>query len=280
MTIEPGGQVTFSGSSSDDEGLKNVEISFRNSSTGENLGSDCTWGIGISAGNCRISPVNISGSVYNWTWTSPSNLPAGSYSFTVRATDDEDHTTSSTNQGRLSLSAQYPGDGPPNTTMAFVAPTDGSLTVNLAGTATDETGVTNVRVSLQERETGRYLQANGTLGASQASARPRSARRTATTHHLVVAADHPAGWWRLAVLGDGLRRRGQFRTRARPRRRATTYPGDGLPTSVRHARAAGQRYDLRRRARSSSPAAPRTPRTSTPASPRCRSAWSTRRAST
>ena len=67
VTVEPGGQITFSGTAADDEGLKNVEISLRNSSTGENLGNDCTWGTSVSAGNCRISPVDISGSVYNWS---------------------------------------------------------------------------------------------------------------------------------------------------------------------------------------------------------------------
>ena len=61
------------------------------------------------AGNCRISPVDISGSVYNWTYTTPFNLTPGTYSFTVRATDDEDKTTSSNNQGRLTINAAVPG---------------------------------------------------------------------------------------------------------------------------------------------------------------------------
>ena len=50
--------------------------------------------------------------------------------------------------------------------MAFTAPTDKSLTVNLAGTATDDVGLESVRVSLQDRDTGRYLQANGTMAAA------------------------------------------------------------------------------------------------------------------
>ena len=79
MTVEPGGRMTFSGTAADDEGLKNVKVALRNSSTGENLGNDCTWGIQVSAGNCRISPVNISGSTYNWTWTTPFNLSPGTY---------------------------------------------------------------------------------------------------------------------------------------------------------------------------------------------------------
>ena len=134
VTVEPGSRITFSGTAEDDQNLKSVEITLRNSSTGEGLADDCTFGAG-GRGNCRISPVNISGSVYNWTYTTPFDLTPGSYSFTVRATDDEDNTTSSNNQGRLTINATYPGDNPPATTMAFVAPTDGSLTVNLAGAA-------------------------------------------------------------------------------------------------------------------------------------------------
>jgi PKD repeat protein len=166
MTVEPGGQITFSGTAADDEGLKDVTVAFRNSSTGENLGNDCTWGTQVQAGNCRVSPVNVSGNSYNWSWTTPFNLSPGSYTFSVRATDDEDLTTSSANQGRLSINATYAGDLPPNATMAFTAPTDESLTVNLTGTATDDIGLESVRVSLQERDTGRYLQANGTLAAN------------------------------------------------------------------------------------------------------------------
>ena len=166
LTVEPGGTMTFSGTAEDDEGLKDVTVALRNSSTGENLGNDCTWGTQVQAGNCRVSPVNVSGTSYNWSWTTPFNLSPGSYSFSVRATDDEEQTTSSNNQGRLTINATYAGDLAPNATMAFTAPTDESLTVNLAGTATDDIGLDSVRVSLQERDTGRYLQANDTLGAN------------------------------------------------------------------------------------------------------------------
>ena len=110
--------------------------------------------------------MDISGSNYNWTWTTPFNLSPGTYSFTVRATDDEDLTTSSTNQGRLTINAQLRRRPPAEHHDGFTAPTDESLSVNLAGTATDDLGVASVRVSLQDRDTGRYLQANGTMAAT------------------------------------------------------------------------------------------------------------------
>jgi PKD repeat protein len=228
LTVEPGGRITFAGTASDDAGLKNVEISLRNSSTGENLGNDCSWGTGISAGSCRISPVDISGANYNWSWTTPFDLRPGTYSFTVRATDDEDLTTSSSNRGSLTINAQYPGDGPPNTTMSFTAPTDGSLDVNLSGTAVDETGVASVRVTLQDRDTGRYLQANGTMGPAAAyrEATLGTPNGTTTTWSLPAITLPSGGDWRFSAVA--------WDTRDQQDASAATaswriYPGDGPP---------------------------------------------------
>ena len=228
VTVEPGSRVTFSGTAEDDQGLRNVEITLRNSSTGEGLANDCSF-IAGGNGNCRISPVDIGGSVYNWTYTTPFDLTPGTYSFTVRATDDEDNTTSSNNQGRLTINATYPGDNPPNTTMAFVAPTDGSLTVNLAGGATDETGVTNVRVSLQDRDTGRYLQANGTMGATLVTreATLGTPNGTTTTWSLPPITLPSGGDWRFSATAYDTR--GQFDA-SPATANYTLYPGDGPPT--------------------------------------------------
>lgn len=228
ITVEPGGRITFSGTASDDEGLRNVEVSLRNTSTGESLANDCTWGTGLSAGNCRISPVDIGGSSYDWSWTTPFNLSPGSYTFGVRATDDTELTTSSTNQGRLSINAQIAGDLPPDTTMAFTAPTDKSLLVNLAGGATDDVGVASVRVSIQDRDTGRYLQANGTMGAAVAfrEAALDPANGTTTAWSLPPITLPSGGNWRFTATAFDTR--GQ-QDPSSPTGSYRVYPGDGLP---------------------------------------------------
>ncbi len=228
LTVEPGGRMTFAGTASDDEGLKDVEVTLRNSSTGENLGADGTWGVGVSAGAHRVSPVNITGSTYNWTYTTPFNLSAGTYAFTVRATDDKDLTTATINRGSLTINAQFAGDLAPDGTMAFTAPTDKSPTINLAGSATDDVGVESVRVSLQDRDTGRYLQANGTMAAAVAyrHATLGSPNATSTTWSLPEITLPSGGNWRFTAITFDTRGQqdpspavGNYRF----------YPGDGLP---------------------------------------------------
>ena len=89
----------------------------------------------------------------------------------MRATDEIGLTTSSTNQGRLTINAQVAGDASPNGLLSFTG-TDASietLHLDLAGTATDDMGVAGVRVALEDQDTGRYVQPNGTMAAAFAT---------------------------------------------------------------------------------------------------------------
>ncbi|MBA2531702.1 MAG: PKD domain-containing protein [Nocardioidaceae bacterium] len=230
VTVEPGGRMTFSGTASDDEGLKDVEISLRNTTTRENLGNDCTWGTNVSAGLCRVSPVNIGGSTFDWTYTTPFNLSAGSYTFTVRATDDLGLTTSSVNRGSLTVNAQIAGDLVPDTTMSFTAPTDESLALNFTGTATDDRGVESVRVSLRDADTGRYLQPNGTMAAAFATlnATLASPGATSTTWSLGVTLPTQGNWSFTAIAFDTVGQQDPSTTGATASYRV--YPNDGPPT--------------------------------------------------
>jgi large repetitive protein len=231
VTVAPGGKLTFSGTASDDENLQNVEISLRNTSTKENLGNDCSWGTGVTAGNCRVSPVDIAKSNYNWTWTTPFNLSAGSYTFSVRATDESGLTTSSTNQGKLTINAQIAGDLPPDTTMSFTAPTDKSLAVNLGGTATDDKGVAKVNVTLQDRDTGRYLQPDGkTMSATPAAVATTlgTPNGTSTTWSLPVTLPTAGNWSFTAVAVDSAGQQDQSTSGATAS--YAVYPNDGPPS--------------------------------------------------
>ena len=108
VTVEPGGRITFSGTADGRRGPQERRDHPAQLLDRGEPRQRLHLGHRRQAGNCRISPVDIGGSVYNWTYTTPFNLTPGTYSFTVRATDDEDKTTSSNNQGRLTINAHVP----------------------------------------------------------------------------------------------------------------------------------------------------------------------------
>ena len=105
------------------------------------------------------------------TWIQPFDLTPGAYSFSVRATDDLGLTTSSSDQGRLTINVQVPGDAPPNGLLDVTGTPSVACSplLNLTGTATDDFGVASVRVALRDADTGRYLQPNGTQSSAFAT---------------------------------------------------------------------------------------------------------------
>ncbi|MFL6287969.1 MAG: delta-60 repeat domain-containing protein, partial [Actinomycetes bacterium] len=76
-TVEPGSPMTFSGLALDPDGLRTVEIYLRNASTREVIASDGTWGTNVVGGFYRISPTDISGTSYQWSYTTPFSLAPG-----------------------------------------------------------------------------------------------------------------------------------------------------------------------------------------------------------
>jgi PKD repeat protein len=191
--VAPGGTLTFSGTANDTDDLANVEISLRNSTTREQLASDGTWGTDVIADWYRISPQNIGGTSYNWTYTTPFSLKQGQYSFSVRATDEIGLTTSSANRGQLTINAQVLGDTPPNGLLNFTG-TDSSIEVlhlDILGTATDDFGVKAVRVALEDQDTGRYVQPNGTMAAAFATLDATLASPDATSTTWTLPVDLP-----------------------------------------------------------------------------------------
>ncbi len=58
------------------------------------------------------------------------------------------------------------------------------LHLDLAGTATDDKGVAQVKVSLEDEDTSRYLQPNGSLAAAFATLNATLATPSGDQHHL------------------------------------------------------------------------------------------------
>ena len=165
VVVAPGGKLTFSGTAADDTSLQDVEISLRNSTTRENLGADGTWGVNVTAGSYRISPIDINAPTYNWTYTTPFNLTPGTYSFSVSASDNLGLTSS---RGSLTINAQVPGDLFPDTKLDITGtqPNQQTQSLNLTGSATDDHGVASVRVTVYNNDTGQYVQNDGSLSST------------------------------------------------------------------------------------------------------------------
>ena len=169
-TVAPGQPMTFTGSAIDDQGLRRVEIRLRNRITDENLSADGQWGLGFTSGWHRISPQDISGTTYNWSYTTPFVLTQGRYELEVRAVDDDDLTTSSTFEAELDVDVEILGDSPPDARLD-VTGTQNDIQVlhlDITGTATDDIAVADVLLELYNRDLRLYLQQNGTLGAARA----------------------------------------------------------------------------------------------------------------
>lgn len=231
MTVTPGGGMTFAGTAQDDQQLKTVEIQLRNSTTGEDLASDGSWGVDVTPGWYRVSPLNLSGTTYNWSYTTPFTLTPGVYSFTVRATDNLDLSTSGSNQGRLSITAQVPNDAFPNglVDVTGTIQTVQVLHLDLTGTATDDIGVDKVLVSLRDSDTGRFLQPNGSLSSASAflPATLATPGGTSTTWSLPV--DLPtAGTWNVTAVAVDASGQSDTSTSGATAR-YIIYPGDAVP---------------------------------------------------
>jgi PKD repeat protein len=232
VQVLPGRPLTFSGQASDDEGLARVEIQLRNTTTGERLAADGRWDKTSPVGWYRISPINISGRDYTWTYTTPFDLTPGSYTFSVQAVDDLELETTSALRGRLTLAANIPGDNPPDTAITPSGTQTGvtTLQLDLGGTATDDLGVHSVQVAIRDNDTSRYLQANGSLAADYHafSAALGSPGATTTTWTLPVTLPTEGDYSVTAIAYDTAGQQDVSTTGATSR--YPIYPGDLAPT--------------------------------------------------
>lgn len=232
VTVTPGAPMTFSGTATDDENLANVEIQLRNSTTRQALAADGTWAVDNPAGWYRITALNVNASTLNWTWTTPANfdLRPGTYTFSVRATDDLQLSTSNTNQGRLTLNAQVAGDNPPNGLLNAISPPPTTLSLDLTGSATDDFGVESVRVVILDRDTNRYLQPNGTVSGNYAEINAVLASPGATSTNWSLSRTLPTqGDWQITAYAyDSVGQVDTSTTGATAR--YEIYPGDLPPT--------------------------------------------------
>jgi PKD repeat protein len=194
VQVTPGGQLTFTGTASDPGALQNVQITLQNTSTHESLANDGTWSASNIPGRYRISPLDIGTPTYKWSYTTPFVANPGQYVFTVRAVDELGLTTPAANRAALIVNVEYPGDTFPDTALSFTGTdqTPQVLHVDLSGSATDDKGVSAVKIAVYNNRTGQYVQPNTTLGPTFALLPATLASPGATSTTFTAGLDLPA----------------------------------------------------------------------------------------
>ena len=230
LQVTPGGPLAFSGTAFDDNSLQRVEIRLQNLTTEENLGSDGAWGKGVRRGWYRVSPVDINDTSHSWSYTTPFALAPGVYSFEARAVDKDGLRTSSSNRVRLTIDAQVPGDFAPDGLLDLSgdqATTSPELT--LTGTATDDIGVAAVEVKVFDNDTGRYLQADGSMTSdySRLAATLAEENAASTAWSLPLTLPGPGDYSITAFAVDSSGQTDLSRSGATARYRF--FPGDNPP---------------------------------------------------
>jgi len=184
----PAGQtVTFAGTATDDVAINAVAIILINTTTGEGLAQDGTFGGSSVASFYKVTPFNTNTPTTNWSYTTPP-LSAGYYYFQALALDNIDLLTPQALWvGALGI-VQVPGDAFPETTLNFAGIEQNSdvLHLDLAGTASDDHGVTNVRVLVQDVDSANYVTAAGTFTPTKTwiDVAPATVGATSTTFSL------------------------------------------------------------------------------------------------
>ena len=192
VSVTPGTSVTFAGNASDESRLRSVEVYLANTTTGEALFADGTWGWNPSPAYHKVTQPNLDVATVAWSYTSRPLSP-GVYTFRVRATDNDGIVTTSANRGQLTVNAQVPDDAFPDGQLSFVG-TDQNieqLHLDLTGSATDDKGVSAVRVMLHDLDTGRYLQPDGTMSGTFATLQATLAGPGATSTTFALSVDLP-----------------------------------------------------------------------------------------
>ncbi|WP_243058769.1 SMP-30/gluconolactonase/LRE family protein [Nocardioides sp. SR21] len=160
----PAGTVAVTGTAGDNTSVSAVEVAVQRPG-GQWLQANGTWG-----GTQQYVAATLDtpgGGSTGWT-LSFSATTAGSYTMTARATDQAGNDGTATR----GFSVTPPDTTAPGTTIATPA-TNAVLappTITATGSATDNVGVASVTILVKDRDSGLWLQTNGTWGSTAGSA--------------------------------------------------------------------------------------------------------------
>lgn len=175
--VLPLAPVTFTGTAADNASVANVELSIQHLETGMWWNSaNSSWEAAMTDIAAMWTSASAPATSVSWRSTFTGVVAGGTYLVYVK-TRDASGNLSGVNVRTFGMPGTSPPAPPPPPTFDTVRP-DGRLsyparqqavpltTVQFAGTATDNVGVTQVRVALKHVETGRWWSGSGSTGFS------------------------------------------------------------------------------------------------------------------
>lgn len=162
LEVIPPGDVTLTGTATDDVGVAGVEIAIKHRVTNQWLRLDGTWG-GLQWHQATLASPGATSTGWSFTWA---NAPEGEYGFSAKAVDGAGNVDASRPWTRFDVAPPPAETVPPDATVT--SPTDGASLelgpITLSGTATDNAAVAMVQVAIKDRTSGLWWHADGTWG--------------------------------------------------------------------------------------------------------------------
>ena len=159
FAVFPSPTVTLGGPVADDSAVVAADVAIRDRVTGLFLQEDGSFGAKVWLAAALADPLTAA---TDWSWTA--DLPEGPYNVEVRAHDVAGRLGTMTvwrpfDVGVLDVTAPTV-DADHDPFALFIGPS-----VTLTGQATDDVGVDRVELAIRDRNTGSWLQADGSFGA-------------------------------------------------------------------------------------------------------------------
>ena len=161
----PAGTVAVTGTAADNTSVAGVAVAVQRSSDNQWLQAGGTWGATQRFVDATLAEAGAASTT--WSLSVPASA-TGTYAMTARATDQ----AANTGQATRSFTVAAADSTAPDTVVTTPA-TDAVVpppTVTATGSATDNIGVASVTILVKNRDTGLWLQTDGTWGSTTANA--------------------------------------------------------------------------------------------------------------
>ena len=179
--VLPLGSVTMTGTAADNTGVGNVEVAVQDADTGLWWdATDASWEAAKTFGIASYTATNAPSTSVSWKFIFAGTAKQGRYLAEVRTLDQNGNISQSTIRSFAMTGATPPPVPPPPTTdttrpdgrLLFPAPPPQPAanlplgTVHFTGDASDNVGVTSVKVALKRNSDGRWWTGTGSTGFS------------------------------------------------------------------------------------------------------------------